>query len=301
MIAIGSFALRQYNGLAFPRPEGHVSDIDLIMTDTEFNDMLNYGLFHEWYFQGHGKIRGISKHGTQYEIELLPATETSRMLHELSTDNYTNIGPFLIKIPPLDYLYAMKKAHIGYPVNWEKNISDYHRFKALGIKLSPEAYNFYTARKAEIETRFSTHVNLKVSNDKFFGQYDINRYYNHDDLHEWVKHEDVPMYKKIKHDQDMALCNYELWQELSYSQKLNTVREEVYSIALERVMIPFIMTRNKFYDYHKAYEWALMRVSTTLTKGWFKEFAIENWPMLRDCQLNLVDVCREHVYDARQL
>ena len=39
-----------------------------------------------------------------------------------------------------------------------------------------------------------------------------------------------------------------------------------------------------------AYRHALMRISTTLTKGWYRDFAIDNYPSLKYPDVNYFDV-----------
>ena len=46
-------------------------------------------------------------------------------------------------------------------------------------------------------------------------------------------------------------------------------------IALERYLIPMI-SKNKEASYHLA----LNRICTSLNKGWFRQFAIDNYPRL---------------------
>jgi len=45
------------------------------------------------------------------------------------------------------------------------------------------------------------------------------------------------------------------------------------ALALERFLVPGIVT-----DEHAAYAEALCKVCTSLTKGWFRDFAVQSWP-----------------------
>ena len=58
-------------------------------------------------------------------------------------------------------------------------------------------------------------------------------------------------------------------------------------IALERYLIPMI-SKNHETSYHLA----LVRICTTLTKGWFRQFAIDNYPRLLNLDKDLIFIAR---------
>jgi hypothetical protein len=47
------------------------------------------------------------------------------------------------------------------------------------------------------------------------------------------------------------------------------------AIALERFLVPGVTA-----DAQTAYSEALLRVCTSLTKGWFRQFAVDHWPQV---------------------
>ena len=53
-----------------------------------------------------------------------------------------------------------------------------------------------------------------------------------------------------------------------------TDQEEGFVIALERKIIPYL---DKDVDARSAFMWAIMRIGTNLTSGWFRDFAIDNY------------------------
>ena len=59
------------------------------------------------------------------------------------------------------------------------------------------------------------------------------------------------------------------------------------AIALERYLIPMI-SKDQEYSYRSA----LVRICTSLTKGWFRQFAIDNYPRLSNLDKNLLPVAR---------
>src|SRR5947209_3794596 len=57
------------------------------------------------------------------------------------------------------------------------------------------------------------------------------------------------------------------------------------AIALERYLIPMI-SKNQEYSYLSA----LNRICTSLTKGWFRQFAIDNYPRLSNLDKDLMPI-----------
>ena len=106
----------------------------------------------------------------------------------------------------------------------------------------------------------------------------VEKVYDHDFLHELYAYEDRPMFEKLKHkgEEGQAWCAKDLWQQLSQLQKLQCVAEESYVIATERFMVP----NGWNYPTKKAFYFALKKVCTTLTSGWFRDFAIDNFPQV---------------------
>ena len=59
-------------------------------------------------------------------------------------------------------------------------------------------------------------------------------------------------------------------------------------IALERYLIP-MTSKNQ----ETAYRSALVRICTTLTKGWFRQFAIDNYPRLSNLDKDLLSIAHD--------
>ncbi|CAB4416275.1 unnamed protein product [Rhizophagus irregularis] len=107
----------------------------------------------------------------------------------------------------------------------------------------------------------------------------------HDDLHELVKYGDHPIYQGLKDDQSRAWIKKSLFEKLDYQTKINCVKEEAMAIALERYLIPMISNNQE-----NSYKLALIRICTTLTKGWFRQFAIDNYPRLANLDKDLLSI-----------
>ena len=118
---------------------------------------------------------------------------------------------------------------------------------------------------------------LMMGNQQFFDDA-VKKVYDHDWLHERVAFFDRPLYERLKfsNKMDLAWCEKELWEKFTHQEKMMCVVEETTVIALERFLIP---GREKYAT--AAYMKALQKVCTSLTSGWFRDFAIWNWADLR--------------------
>ncbi len=63
-----------------------------------------------------------------------------------------------------------------------------------------------------------------------------------------------------------------MWDKLDYETKLWSVVEEAYVLAIERSQVPYPTT-----DPRKSFLMALEKVCTSITSGWWREFAWENY------------------------
>jgi len=118
---------------------------------------------------------------------------------------------------------------------------------------------------------------LNKSKDEFFTD-NFDYKYEHDSLHEAVKHLDVPAYKLYNKGNSEVQCDRNAFFDTSEGVRLCGVLEEVYVLALERAIIPFGVIN---IDREKAFETALEKVCTTITKGWFREFAYNNYNTIK--------------------
>lgn len=66
-------------------------------------------------------------------------------------------------------------------------------------------------------------------------------------------------------------------------------------IALERYILTEIET-----DPVVAYEMAIKRICTTLTGGWFRDYAVEHWPEVREPNVDYVAKFWSNVEDVQK-
>ncbi|EXX74096.1 hypothetical protein RhiirA5_409865 [Rhizophagus irregularis] len=214
------------------------------------------------------------------------------------------LSNYLCIVAPLKILEALKTSHIYWPEDFYKNISDLHWLRILldYNKVSPIQPLCSPQRDELIELMLKTriketeiirgnpgaHINLNMSNEDFLENEDnlfVQTRVPHDDLHELVKYGDHPIYQGLKDDQSKAWIKKSLFEKLDYQTKINCVKEEAMAIALERYLIPMISNNQE-----NSYKSALVRICTTLTKGWYRKFAIDNYPRLSNLDKDLLSI-----------
>jgi hypothetical protein len=100
----------------------------------------------------------------------------------------------------------------------------------------------------------------------------IEKLYDHDNIHKAIAHKEFPMYTFMQNDGDEVECQKEMWDKFTLDEKIDTVLEECYVISLERFIVPGIDINRNI-----AFMTALYKTCTTLTSGWFREFAINHY------------------------
>lgn len=231
--------------------------------------------------------------GESIEFEL-PEKESTQQLLQLQYSKEILVFGIKAFVPSLPMLMLIKKSHIIAPIHWDKNIKDYHILKAEveKQKLQPtiEELAIYKLRRKEVDTR---KAKLNMSNDKFFekSQSKLNRFFVHDDIHKATCYYQQPLYEQCKYDLNSASISKELFFKMPFDNQIKMVQEEIFVIALERKLIPVMV---KGWEWNKvtidnAFQYALCRVCTTLTSGWFRDFALDNYPTIVQYKHAFVD------------
>lgn len=125
------------------------------------------------------------------------------------------------------------------------------------------------------ETYDYSHPNLKVKKEDFFNS-NFNYVYDHDSIHEAVKLLDKPAYTFYMSADEEVQCSKELFFSQENTIRLLGVLEETYVLALERSQIP----NNFNIDPRVSFNIALEKVCTSITSGWFREYAWENYDIV---------------------
>lgn len=187
-----------------------------------------------------------------------------------------------------DVLYTLKCSHLIYDIHWKKTLIDILYFIDKECDIIEELYELL---KKDWERKHGLRkVGLyNKSTDTFFKDF-VDRTYDHDHIHEIVKHYDEPLYKKILKDNYGVFLSKEKFDKLSHEEKLNLCREEIYVIAIERFLIlQFI------FEHRVAYKQSLKIILTRLASGWFPDFIVRNLKELHSPQYNYWKKFKENV------
>jgi len=299
MVVIGSFALLNDNYAEFRKD---IKDMDIIMSKSYFPYFIENEVI-EWRTVSDEALHMADSIKLKFEsqslpIEILFSDGVSSL--ELILDQFADRGLYA----PLEVLYSLKKAHIHFPIKFKKHIQDlmFMRSKLrekLGISMDQDLaaesdlLDHYPAltdmhfRETEKRRGKLKTPKMSESSAQFFGKSKkfVKSYFVHDNMHLAMAHDGDPVYLKILKSGAEVETDHQLWKRLTIQQKIWCVLEEVYVIALERKILPqmFEVNPNKtsafgmeFREWtpEEAFDWALMRVCTTLCDGFFRDFAV---------------------------
>lgn len=270
MILIGSRALQVRAPVALSREP---KDFDYVCNQTELEHWLEHHPEHKTIPINETKWKKYvyDVEGIPCEFEIVTPDSTTEMIvslvhHDKDTIELGN-GDL---IPSLDFLFTLKKTHRylkNSPHFW-KNLLDYHKMKMMGAKVRPEWKKFFKRRQKE--TYNYSHPKLNVKKEDFF----VDDFYifMHDDVHEAICLLDKPAYRYYMKENAEVDCDKQKFFSLPEQYRINGVIEEACVLAIERSLVPHpnAMTPKQ------AWMFAFMKISTSITSGWFREYAYEN-------------------------
>lgn len=182
-----------------------------------------------------------------------------------------------IRFATIDELYTLKKSHSYWELNngsWDKHMFDLEFLRARGATPDPLLHDLLYSVWEKVHGKKK--VNLTYDSDRFFKDAVIRKY-DHDSLHESVAYGDRAMYTLIlKEGSTVEVDSKKMWS-LGFDNLILLFREEILATALERIVIP----SNYLCSPGAAYQWALRRTITSLTKGKSAEFIVDNFDLLR--------------------
>lgn len=184
-----------------------------------------------------------------------------------------------------EILLAMKMAHRfkKNTRNFIKTMMHIHKLREFGVVMGPEHEAIF--KKREQESLNYGHPKLNVGKGAFFKD-DIYTY-DHDTIHEAIAVDGIPAYRSYMVDGAEVMTSKEKFFKCSRCVQLLGVYEESCVLALERCLIPFPGKVNPY----NAFLMALEKVCTSITSGWFREFAWENY-------CDVVKIYADHARDG---
>lgn len=303
MLIIGSQALAYHFPLAGIVPR----DTDIICTLQEFRDYMTR------FEKGDvilckplsaSKIHVRTKDGWNYEFEIAEAGNTAQWLLD-----YFDIGQDGSSIAPPHVLLALKLSHryLRNSPHFLKTMRTIQFLRKQGVTLGAKLTDWLPIREAA--TYVYNHPKLNVSKDAFFDGDGVDYIYDHDSIHlavaltkQYDYNQDYqqeiitthPAYSFYMKDGSDVMTSKEKFMSVSENIRLYGVYEETCVLALERSQIPFNMMPTEegvpvWFDRdrsgpspRKSFEYALMKVCTSITSGWFREYAWENYDKVID-------------------
>ncbi|QSM04684.1 hypothetical protein PROPHIGD54-2_84 [Mycobacterium phage prophiGD54-2] len=189
------------------------------------------------------------------------------------------------RIATPDELYTIKHSHAYWELknnSWSKHMADLLELQRRGAKLIPEWHD--VLYKVWEDLHGKKQVDLTQESDEFFTDA-VKRIYDHDSIHHSVAYTPgKPIYDEcLKDGKSVQMDMAKVWA-LPHERIVQMFREEIYVTALERLVIP----NNYKHSPGAAYQWALRRTITSLTKGKSAQFIVSHFDEFRRPDLDYV-------------
>jgi hypothetical protein len=252
------------------------------------------------------------------ELEIAwPGSSAEKILLSHKMDEYWGFWVFM---KPVD-CYWLKMSH-RYKKNtphFEKTRNDILALRKV-FKLStsaslsksfvPRVPHWYKQREEETYNYGLPNLQPGQTKDKFFSGGGVKYYYDHDWIHEVVArmyNATAPAYTLYLKEGETVACDRGRFDSLPQEEKLRGVMEEATVLALERSIIPSRkdedwVARGVQVDSTAIWKYALQKVCTSITSGWFREFAWEQYDnALQSYNRNYADIFWSEVKDGSVL
>jgi hypothetical protein len=217
---------------------------------------------------------------TNCEFEIIKEGTSSALLKELvEKDEETMDAGVFGLVPSLPVLLAIKDSHkfkkfetsVGCAAFWKTAI-DWHAMKRLGVEVKPAHREFIKLRSKETYTHKLP--NLMASRAEFFNEaHGVHYEFDHDSLHESQKHLDKPAYLYYAQDGQPVFSDKDKFFACSNEIRIYGAIEEGSVLALERAILP---DHEHKMGLHQAWTFALAKICTTITSGFFRQWCFEN-------------------------
>ena len=288
MFLIGSKAWELRQGASLGR---EATDLDIICSQDEFYTLVQRLNFPPFTIESikidkeHGVIKVFDRTDPTKNKLIIEAAFTN-VAGKLTESNKVLVDktfPLLFYLKAIDSfvvpaslhaLYALKQTHkFKGSVHFQKTRKDILAMREALKNIPAPVW----IKKWQIERAKATAVQapiLKQNKDSFFSD-NVDYLYNHDTIHDAVKHLDQPAYCYYAQDGEEVLSSKQKFFAQSEEVRLLGVLEESYVLALERAVIPHQVQPKKAFDK------ALEKVCTTITSGFFREYAWENYDRIQ--------------------
>ncbi|AMR57870.1 hypothetical protein vB_PsyM_KIL4_0146 [Pseudomonas phage vB_PsyM_KIL4] len=230
--------------------------------------------------QGGKYYHARDKDGMNYEFELAWEGTSAAMLLQ----QYGIVGIYDEPVTAInDDLYLIKMSH-RYKRNsphFLKTMSDikFLREKEGQWELDRwmgNVVNVPILKAREAESYTYAHPKLNVSSKDFFNGDGVNYIYDHDEIHKIVAVESTPAYTKYMQEGEQVMTSKEKFFAVDQRTRLLGGLEESMVLALERSQVPHGLGKEGGPTDRWSFEMALMKVCSSITSGYFREFCWEH-------------------------
>ncbi len=282
IIVVGSFAFDYCygsNNVLGRNPR----DIDLIATIDQCNQIKQHLNAKIMYPINRGEGMFLRHPETDQIIDVELVWPNSKALHFV--EEFFHKFPeafqngYLFDTIPVYYarphaVYMMKLSH-RFKKNsphFLKTMTDIQKMRKMGLSLI-EKWKPFLADRERLTYNYK-HPDLQQSKDEFFNSETtgVIQTYDHDSVHVAIAIGEKPAYLSYMKDDHPVQCDKQKFRNCSYETQLFGVIEESMVLAIERSLVPF----NGRLTPEEAFRFALKKVCTSITSGWFREFAWEN-------------------------
>uniref|UniRef100_A0AAU6VZH4 Uncharacterized protein n=2 Tax=unclassified bacterial viruses TaxID=12333 RepID=A0AAU6VZH4_9VIRU len=232
-------------------------------------DGMNYEFEIAW--EGTSALKLLESYSLQYQgLEASPAINEDLYLIKMSHRYKRNSPHFLKTMSDIHFLREKLESDelACKPARWLEHQADLLKLREA------ESYTY-------------KHPKLNVSSKDFFNGDGVNYVYDHDSIHLAVALVELqtgkwPAYKTYMKEGSEVMTSKQKFFDCSEETRLNGVYEESCVLALERSQIPHGLGKEGGPSARWSFEMALMKVCTSITSGWFREFAWENYDKVLD-------------------
>lgn len=165
-------------------------------------------------------------------------------------------------------LYTIKLFLAQWDTNFDEDILIIENLKFRGCSLNKPLYKALCSR---FEPLLPTKRVLDTPTKQGSFKQHVDRLYLHDELHQHFAHYSEPLYKAILKHPGSIYTSSKKFRELSQEDQFKCALEEIYTVATERLIIPF------GYSPQNAKYIAMKRLCIGLSKGYFCIFLLEHF------------------------
>jgi hypothetical protein len=165
-------------------------------------------------------------------------------------------------------LYTIKLFLAQWDTNFAEDIYMLDYLRHIGCNLNKPLYKALCSR---FEPLLPTKRVLDTPTKQGVFKQHVDRLYLHDELHQHFAHYSDPLYKAILKRPNSIYTSSKKFRELSQEDQFKCTLEEIYTVATERLIIPF------GYSLQDAKYIAMKRLCIGLSKGYFCIYLLEHF------------------------